>query len=154
MTTSLFPIDQALNDRLLLEAEQFKQDAIDFAVRRFAPQRLGFADVKVINLYSTNSTLRKEIRTLMGRKTIVVEHVLKESRHNQLHELKQDGAYLDLPVKADLVATRTALNKPIEWLAARLGAQAIVLPEAGDYLAARLDKQQILTIVGGDQAKL
>jgi hypothetical protein len=149
----LFPLDIQENDRLLLEAEARKRELIDFAVRRFAPHLTGKDDVKLIHLYSTNNTLRKEIRALQGGKTIVVEHVLAESKRNNIHEMPQRGVFLELPKTSDLVATRTALNKKVEWLAARLGAQVIVLPEAMDYLLARLEKQFVLTIVGGEQAK-
>lgn len=153
--TTLFPLDQAENDRLLLEAERRRQDLIDFAVRRFAPHLEGKPDVKVLNLYSTNSTLRKEIRALSGRKTIVVEHVMAATRtaRSVVHEIVQDnGVLLDIPSKADFVATKSALTKKVEWLAARLGALPLVLPEAGDYFTVALERARVLTVVGGDQA--
>lgn len=155
MTSSLFPIDQEANDRLLLEAEQRKQDLIDFAVRRFAPHLEGTPGVKVLNLYSTNASLRKEIRAQCGGKTIVVEHVVAATKVPKavVHEVVQEGAvYLDLPTTADFVATKSGLTKKVEWLAARLHALPIVLPEAGSYLAAALERAQLLTIVGGEQA--
>lgn len=150
--TALFPIDQDQNDRLLLDAEQRRQDLIDFAVRRFAPHLEGKRDVKVIHLHSTNASLRKEIRALCGGKTILVEHVVTGTERKDRNEVVQEGYLLDLPRKADLVATKSALNKKVEWLAARLSALPVVLPEGINYLAARLEKQRVLTIVGGDQA--
>lgn len=153
MTTGLFSIDQEQNDRLLLEQEMRRQDLIDFAVRRFAPQFADKPDVKAIHLYSTNASLRKEIRALCGGKTILVEHVVTGTLRRDRNEIVQEGYFLQLPAKADLVATKSALTSKVEWLAARLGAQAIVLPEATGYLSARLDKQRVLTIVGGDQIR-
>lgn len=153
--TTLFPIDQAENDRLLMEAAQRKQDLIDFAVRRFAPHLEGKPGIKVLNLYSTNASLRKEIRAQCGGKTIVVEHVVAATRvpKSTVHEVVQEGGFLlDFPSSADFVATKSALTKKVEWLAARLHALPIVLPEAGDYLVAALDRTQLLTVVGGDQA--
>lgn len=153
--TTLFPLNQEQNDRLLLEAEQRKQDLIDFAVRRFAPHLDGRPDIQVLHLYSTNATLRKEIRAIVGGKTIVVEHVVTgvKTAKTQVHEVVQEGVFLTLPATADMVATKTALNKKVEWLAARLHALPIVLPEAADYLVAALKKKRVLTIVGGDQSK-
>ena len=150
----MFPLDQAENDRLLLEAEQRKRDLIDFAVRRFAPHLEGKPDVKVLHLYSTNASLRKEIRALCGGRTILVEHVVNQMRvpKSVIHEVVQDGIMLNIPKRADFVATRNALNKKVEWLAARLAALPVVLPEAGDYLLAALNKRRVLTVVGGDQA--
>ena len=148
----LFPIDQEQNDALLLAEAQRKNDLIDFAVRRFAPHREGKPDVRVIHLHSTNASLRKEIRAICGGKTILVEHVLAGTERKDRNEVVQEGFRLQLPVTADLVATKSALNKKVEWLAARLKALACVLPEGQDYLMARLDKQRVLTIVGGDQA--
>lgn len=151
---TLFSIDQAENDRLLLEAEQRKQDLIDFAVRRFAPHLEGKPGIKVLNLYSTNASLRKEIRTLCGGKTIVVEHVVTETKvpKSVIHEVVQDGYLLDIPRIADFVVTKSALNKKIEWLSAKLQALPIVLPEAGEYFLRALGRAQVLTVVGGDQA--
>lgn len=150
----MFTISQEENDRLLLEAEQRRQDLIDFAVRRFMPHLEGRPDVKVIHLYSTNASLRKEIRTLCGGKTIVVEHVVTGTKVPKavIHEVVQDGIYLDIPDKADLVATKSSLNKKIEWLSARLEALPMVLPEAGEYFLAALERARVLTVVGGDQA--
>lgn len=153
--TTLFPLDQAENDRLLLEAEQRKQDLIDFAVRRFAPNLEGKPGVKVVNLYSTNASLRKEIRALCGGKTIVVEHVVTGTKVPKavIHEVVQDSGYLlDIPAKADFVITKSALTKKVEWLAARLSALPVVLPEAGDYFLKALTRAQVLTVVGGEQA--
>lgn len=152
---ALFPIDQEAADRLTLAESQRTQDLIDFAVRRFAPHLEGREDVLVVNLYSTNASLRKAIRTACGGKTIVVEHVatgLKVPK-SVIHEVVQDGAVkLDIPRTADIVATKSALNKRVEWLCAQLRALPVVLPEAEGYLLARLNKQRVLTIVGGDQA--
>lgn len=64
----------------------------------------------------------------------------------------KSSVLLTIPTTADIVATKSALNKKVEWMAARLRALTIVLPEAGEYLVARLKKQRVLTIVGGDQA--
>ena len=152
--TALFPLDQAENDRLLLAEEQRRQDLIDFAVRRFAPHLEGKPDIKVLHLYSTNASLRKEIRSLCGGKTIVVEHVVTQMRvpKSVVHEIVHDGFMLDIPSSADFVATKSALTRKVEWLAARLAALPIVLPEAGDYLRAALEKARVLTVVGGDQA--
>lgn len=153
--TTLFQIDQQANDRLLLSEAERKRDAIDFAVRRFAPQLTGKEDdVTVMHLYSTNASLRKEIRSLTGTRTILVEHCLTDTRRLKIHEMTQEGMFLTLPKEADIVATRTALNKRVEWLAAGLKAQVIVLPEAAEYMTARLKKQRVLIIVGGEQAKL
>jgi len=151
---TLFAIDQEENDRLLLEAEQRKQDLIDFAVRRFAPHLEGKPDVRVLHLYSTNASLRKEIRAIVGRKTIVVEYVATGTKVPKavIHEVVQENVVkLDIPNTADFVATRSALNKKIEWLSAKLHALPIVLPEAADYLVAALEKRQLLKVVGGDQ---
>ena len=154
MMTALFPLDQAENDRLLLQEAQRKQDLIDFAVRRFAPHLEGKPDVKVLHLYSTNASLRKEIRALCGGKTIVVEHVVTGVKvpKSVIHEVVHDKVLLPIPSRADFVATKSALSKRVEWLAARLAALPVVLPEAGDYLLAALDKRRVLTVVGGDQA--
>lgn len=155
MRGELFELDQAENDRLILAEAQRVKDLIDHAVRRFAPHLSGKPDIQVVNLFSTNATLRKEIRTIAGGKTVVVEHVATGLRSPKgvIHEVQHDGIFLPLPATADLVATKSALNKKIEWLAARLGALPIVLPEATAYLVARLKKQRVLTIVGGDQTK-
>lgn len=151
--TTLFPLDQEQNDRLLLEAEQRKQDLIDFAVRRFAPHLEGKSDVKVIHLYSANASLRKEIRALCGGKTILVEHVVTGTERKDRNEVVQESGVLELPSTADLVATKSALNSRVEWLSAKLRALPLVLPEATDFLIKLLDKRRVLTIVGGDQAR-
>lgn len=156
MTAPMFDTDQAENDRLLLEAEQRKRDLIEHAIRRYAPELAGKPDVKVVHLYSTNATLRKEIRSIVGGKTILVEHVLTETKvpGRKINEVVEGGARLKLPTKADMVVTKTTPTKATDWLAARLGTwEVVVLPEAEDYLIARLDKQRILTIVGAEQAK-
>jgi len=153
--TTMFQIDQEQNDRLLLQEAQRKQDLIDFAVRRFAPHLEGKPDVKVLHLYSTNASLRKEIRAIVGRKTIVVEHVVTETKVPKavIHEVIQENVVkLDIPRIVDFVATKSALNKKIEWLSAKLQALPIVLPEAADYLVAALEKRRLLEVVGGDQA--
>lgn len=153
MTAALFPVDQAVNDELLLDAEERKRNLIEFAVRRFAPQLIDTSDVTVIHLYSTNASLRKEIREVSNRKTIVVEHVLTGTKKLNVNEVTQDGMFLELPELADFVATRSALNSKVEWLAARMGALPIVLPEAIDYMLAALDRKRLLVIVGAEQAK-
>jgi len=109
---TLFPLDQAENDRLLLAEEQRRQDLIDFAVRRFAPHLEGKPDIKVLHLYSTNASLRKEIRSLCGGKTIAVEHVVTQMRVPKIivHEIVHDGHLLDIPSSADFVATKSALK--------------------------------------------
>ncbi|BCP41473.1 hypothetical protein MINTMi27_15660 [Mycobacterium intracellulare] len=151
--TALFPIDQEQNDQLLLQEAQRKQDLIDFAVRRFAPHLEGKPDVKVIHLYSTNASLRKEIRALCGGKTILVEHVVDGTERKDRNEVVQEGVMLELPSRADYVATKSALNTKVEWLSARLQALPLVLPEATDYLLAALDRKGVITVVGGDQAR-
>lgn len=154
MRGELFELNQVENDRLIMAEAQRKQDLIDFAVRRFAPHLEGKSDVQCVHLYSTNASLRKEIRAIAGGKTIVVEHVAAglRSLRGVIHEVPQESVLLTIPTTADLVATKSALNKKVEWMAARLQALPIVLPEAGEYLVARLKKQRVLTIVGGDQA--
>lgn len=155
MRGELFELNQVENDRLIMEAHQKRQDLIDFAVRRFAPHLEGRLDTQVVHLYSTNASLRKEIRTITGGKTIVVEHVAAglRSPRGVIHEVVQDSVVkLDIPRVVDIVATKSALNKRVEWLCAKLQALPVVLPEASDYLVARLKKQRVLTIVGGDQA--
>ncbi|RAV17483.1 hypothetical protein DQP57_00200 [Mycobacterium colombiense] len=151
--TTLFPLDQEQNDKLLLQEAQRKQDLIDFATRRFAPHLVDKPDVRLINLYSTNASLRKEIRALCGDRIICVEHVVAATGRKDRNEMVQEGMYLDLPQSADLVATKSALNTKVEWLAARLGALPIVLPEATNYLMALLEKKHVLTIVGGEQSR-
>lgn len=152
--TTLFPLDQAENDRLLLAEEQRKQDLIDFAVQRFAPHLEGKPDIKVLHLYSTNASLRKEIRALCGGKTIVVEHVVAATKvpKSVIHEVVQDGYMLDIPSIADFVVTKSALTKKVEWLCARIRALPVVLPEAQDYFLKVLEREHVLTVVGGDQA--
>lgn len=154
MTEAMFLIDQEHNDRLLLEAEQRKRDQIDYAVRRFAPHLAEYPDIRLINLYSTNASLRKEIRSICGGKTILVEHCGAGVRvpKGVIHEVRHDGI-LPLPKKADMVVTKATPTRAVEWLAARLGCYVTVLPEAADYFMARLEKQQILTVVGSDQAR-
>jgi tRNA threonylcarbamoyladenosine modification (KEOPS) complex Pcc1 subunit len=154
MTIPWFEVDMAENDRLLLEEAQRRQDLIDFAVRRFAPHFEADPDVKVIHLYSTNTSLCKEIRSHCGGKTILVEHVLTESKRRDRNEMltQRDGLKLAIPSTADLVATKSALNSKIQWLSAQLRALPLVLPEATEYLLAYLDKRRVLIIVGGDQA--
>jgi hypothetical protein len=152
--SELFPIDQVENDRLLLEAVQRKRDLIDYAVKKYAPHLLNKTDVKVLHLYSTNDSLRKQIRAFCGGKTVLVEHVLagKAIPKGIRNVVEYDALRLPIPKQADLVVTKTALTKKIEWLAARLNATPVVLPEATDYLVARLGKQWMLTVVGADQA--
>lgn len=151
--SALFPIDREQNDALLLAEVQRKNDLIDFAVRRFAPHLEGKPDVKAIHLYSTNASLRKEIRALCGGRIICVEHVVDGTKRQDRNEVVQEGIFLPLPPTADVVATRSALNTKTEWLAARLGALPIVLPEATDWLMAALDRKRVLVIVGADQAR-
>lgn len=151
--STLFQISMEDNDRLLLEQEQRRQDLIDFAVRRFAPQFADKPDVKAIHLYSTNASLRKEIRALCGGKTILVEHVVTGTERKDRNEVVQESGVLELPSTADLVATKSALNSRVEWLSAKLRALPLVLPEATDFLIKLLDKRRVLTIVGGDQAR-
>src|SRR6478752_4029214 len=138
----MFPLDQAENDRLLLAEEQRKQDLIDFAVRRFSPRHEGQPDVNVVHLYSTNASLRKEIRTLCGGKTIVVEHVVTKTQvpKSVINEVEHGGFLLEIPNRADFVVTKASLTRKVEWMCARLGALPIVLPEAADYLVKALNR--------------
>jgi hypothetical protein len=154
--TTLFPLDQAQNDRLLLQEAQRKQDLIDFATRRFAPHLTDNPDVRVLHLYSTNASLRKLIReNFKSVKTVVVEHCSTTfgKERSGVNEVQHEGVFIPLPNTADFVATKSALNSKTEWLAARLQALPIVLPEALGYLSRALDKKHALTIVGAEQAK-
>lgn len=151
--STLFPLDQQQNDQLLLDAEGRRRDLIELAVRRFAPHLIDKPDVKVIHLYSTNASLRKEIRAVCGGKTVVVEHVLAGTKKLNVNEMQQNGVMLELPRIADFVATRSALNTKVEWLSARLRALPVVLPEGLDYLLGALAKAGILVIVGAEQAR-
>lgn len=153
MTASLFPLNQQQNDQLILDAEARRRDLIEFAVHRFAPHLNDMSDVKVVHLYSTNASLRKEIRAVCGGKTIVVEHVLAGTKKLNVNEVQQNGVMLDLPAEADFVATRSGLNTKVEWLSARLKALPIVLPEAIDYMLGALKKGGVLVIVGAEQAR-
>lgn len=158
--TGLFALDQQANDSLLLDAEQRKQDLIDHAVRRFAPRLAGNPDAQVLHIHSTNSSLRKLIRELFtSEKTVCVEHCgpAKVKPKHGIHEVNYDGNYegrtIPLPGSADMVVTKSSLNSKTEWLAARLGAIPVVLPEAADYVSARLEKEGVLILVGAEQAK-
>lgn len=152
---ALFPHDQQTNDRLLLQEEERRRDLIDNAIRSFAPQLAGKPGVSVIHLHSTNASLRKAVRDMFeGVHVIVVEHCRADGKERKgRNEVQHDGVYLPLPKTADLVATKSALNSKTEWLAARLRAMPVVIPEAEDYVRARLDRQGVLVIVGADQGK-
>jgi hypothetical protein len=143
-----------MNDELLLQAERRKREVIEHAVSRYAPHLLGKPDIKVLHLYSTNDSLRKAIRAICGGKTILVEHVLtgRAIPKGVRNVVQYDALRLPIPKNADIVITKTALTRKIEWLAARLDATPVVLPEATDYLMARLEKQWLLTVIGADQA--
>ena len=155
MTTALFPNDQATNDRLLLQEEMRRQDLIDTAVSSFAPQLAGKSGVQAIHLYSTNASLKKVIRESAGSRVIVVEYAKADGRIRKgRNEVQQDvQIWLDIPVTADLVVTKSALNFRTELLAAQLHAMAVVLPEGLDYLYRRLDKQGVLVLVGAEQGR-
>lgn len=154
MTTPMMELDQAANDRLLLEAEQRRRDLIDRAVTSFAPHLAGQPDVTAIHLYSTNATLRKSIReAFQGRKTVVVEHCGSGKERKGVNEIQHGQVLLPLPESADLVVTRSALNFRTELLAAQLKAMPVVMPEGLGYIYARLEKQGVLVIVGADQGK-
>lgn len=154
MTDTLFPVDQQANDQLVLQEGQRKQDLINQAVESFAPHLSGKPGVKVIHIYSTNASLRKFIRDeVAGSRTIVVEHSLDDKERKGVNQVSQNGVFLELPKKADIVATKSNLNSKVEGLGARLGAQCVVLPEAVDWLAGVLEKSQVLIIVGGEQAR-
>ncbi|AEL98132.1 hypothetical protein SEA_SIMPLIPHY_118 [Mycobacterium phage Simpliphy] len=153
MDSELFPIDVKANDSLLIAEEQRRHGLIDYAVRRFAPTLAGKPDVTVVHLYSTNASLRKAIRELCGARTICVEHSLDDKERKGVNQVNQDGTLLRLPKKADLVVTKSNLNSATEWLAARLGAMPVILPEGQDYLLARLERQRAIVLVGAEQAK-
>lgn len=152
---TLFEHDQAAEDEFHEREEDRRQRLIDEAVSKFAPRLRGQADVNVIHLYSTNNSLRKEIREMFaGAKSVVVEHCLADGRERKdRHEMQHEGVFIPLPDKADLVVTKSSISSKISWLGARLGAMVTVLPESGDYLRARLERQQLLVLVGGDQAR-
>lgn len=154
MTTPMFDVDADENDRLIQEESARRQQLIDQAVQRFAPELARYPDVRVIHLYSSNSSLRKEIRGIGGGKTIIVEHCQADGRERKgVNEVQHEGVQIPIPATADIVATKSGLNTKTEWLAARLKAQPVVLPEGESYLRARLDRQSVLVIVGSDQAK-
>lgn len=154
MTTPMFDVDEKENERIILEESARRQDLIDQAVKRFAPTLARFDDVKVIHLYSTNASLRTFMRTLTGGKTVLVEHVKGSNKERKgVHEISHEGELLPLPPTADLVATKSSLNAKTEWLAARLKAQAVVVPECDSYIRALLDKKGALVIVGAEQSK-
>lgn len=160
MTAPMFPLNQQANDNLLIAAEQRRQDLIDHAVRRFAPRLAGNPDAQVLHIHSTNASLRKLIRELFTSETTVcVEHCgpAKSRTKHGVHEINYEGSYegrqIPLPASADIVVTKSDLNKTTEWLAARLGALPVVLPEAEAYMRARLAKQKVLVLVGAEQAK-
>ena len=89
---------------------------------------------------------------MAGSKVVVVEHTLSEKERKNVNAVQHEGVYIPLPDKADLVVTKSALNSKVEWLAARLGALCVVLPEGSDYLTQRLHRQGALVLVGGAQA--
>lgn len=154
MTTPMFDVDEKENERIILEESARRQNLIDQAVKRFAPQFVGQSGVRVIHVYSGNASLRKAVREIGGGKVIVVEHCKADGRDRKgVNEVQHDDALLPIPDTADLVVSRSALNSRVEWLAARLKAQVVVLPEAESYLRARLDKQGVLVVVGADLAK-
>lgn len=129
-----------------------RQQLIDEAVEEFAPHLAGHAGVRAIHLYSTSAPLRKMVRELAGGRMVVVEHSLGmgEGRAN---ETLHSGATLPLPSLADFVATKQGLTSSVEWFAARLGAQAIVLPEGESYLRKVLERRGALILVGAEQAR-
>ena len=153
--SELFPLDANANDALI-ESEQARREAlIEKAVNRFAPRLRDDPNVEVIHLHSSNASLRQYIReNFSGSKSIVVEHCFagKKTKHG-VNEVTYDGMILPLPKEADLVVTKSALSTRVEWLAARLKAMPVVLPEGEAYVRARLRKQGVLVIVGGEQAK-
>lgn len=154
MTEPMFAVDADENDRLILEESQRREDLINQAVQRFAPQLARYDDVKAIHLYSTNASLRTFMRTLAGAKTVLVEHVKEGGKERKgVHEIPHEGELLPLPPTADLVATKSGLNSKTEWLAARLKAQAVVVPEGEDYIRALLERKGVLVVVGAEQAK-
>jgi hypothetical protein len=154
MTEPMFAVDNDEADRIILEENQRREELIAQAVARFAPALARYDDVKVMHLYSTNSSLRTFMRTLAGAKTILVEHVKEGGKERKgVHEMAHEGQLLPLPASADLVATKSGLNTKTEWLAARLKAQAVVVPEGEDYIRALLERKSVLVIVGAEQAK-
>lgn len=154
MTTPMFDVDEKENERIILEESARRQDLIDQAVRRFAPQLSRYDDATAIHLYSTNASLRTFFRAVAGPKTVLVEHVKSGGKERKgVHEMPHDGELLPLPASADLVATKSSLNARTEWLAARLKAQAVVVPEGENYIRALLERKGVLVIVGAEQAK-
>ena len=152
--TVLFDVDPNEADAILERQEERRRELIDQAVQRFAPHLENKPDVKVINIHSSNASLRKLIREeFTGAHTLVVEHCFagKKTKHG-VHEVTHEGIVLPIPDAADLVVTKTGLNTKVEWLAARLKAQACVLPEAFPYMWALLEKRGVLVMVGGEQA--
>lgn len=154
MTETMFDLDSAANDDLVLREEQRRKELIDQAVSRFAPRLAGQPGVQVIHLHSTNNSLRKAVRELGGPKTVVVEHCVADGRERKdRNEVQHEGVFIPLPDKADLVVTKSSVSSKTAWLAARMGTMVAVLPESEDYIRARLEKQQVLVLVGGDQAR-
>lgn len=151
----MFSVDQAENDRLLLDEEYRRQDLLDTAVQSFAPHLLNSDGVKSVHLYSTNDSLRKAIReAFKGGKTIVVEHCVDKGRSRTgVNEVPYTYGRLTLPEKADLVVTKSNLNSKMEWFAAGLSAMVVVLPEGLPYVFKRLERVRALILVGADQGK-
>lgn len=150
----LFDINHEENDRLILAEEDRRRQLIESAVKSFAPHLEGKDGLRVIHLWSTNDSLRKEVRDAFGGgKTIVVEHCLNKRGQGKGHQIKHDGMVIDIPKKADMVVTKTDLNKRIELFAAQLDALPVVLPEGIPYIHERLKKTDLLVMVGGEQRK-
>lgn len=151
----MFSVNQAENDRLLLDEENRRQDLLETAVKSFAPHLTTTAGVKAVYLYSTNASIRKTIRdTFEGSRTVVVEHCIGKGKSRKgVNEVPYEGMYITIPDKADLVVTKSNLNSSTEWLAAQLGALPLVLPEGLEYLHRRLDRVQALVLVGAEQGK-
>lgn len=150
----LFDVNPNEADAILEREAQRQWELIDQAVERFAPHLQATPDVRVIHVHSSNASLRKLIREeFTGAHTLVVEHCFagKKTKHG-VHEVTHEGIVLPIPDTADLVVTKTGLNTKVEWLAARLKAQACVLPEAFPYMGALLEKRGVLVMVGGEQA--
>jgi hypothetical protein len=151
---ALFDHDQDENDRLLREEEERRRDLISRAISSYAPHLSGKSGVTVLYLHSQNQSLRSYIReTYKSPKTVVVEHCTDITKERKgVNAVQEGGIVLTLPKRADLVVTKSALNSKTEWLAARLGAMPLVLPEGGDYLRQRLSRRSVLVLVGADQA--
>lgn len=89
--------------------------------------------------------------TLYSRDPRIIKSVTEWA--SPIHVEVADASLVDPPKRADVVVTMGALDsKDTQFLAMRLGAMPVVLPEGGEWLGDRIAEGRYSVLAGSDLA--